>query len=383
VAPGLSDPEELVALGAFAGAQLLVVMFSVVRANAYRERALLLHAAASMMSVLTVQALSGSRAFYPEAAMLLVLMLAGLQLVELVSHAGAMRWPRRMLTGTSFALPLLAVGAVFFPWLLMPGTAIWVAVVLVLLLRAWPQSRPWIGWLLPGAAALVLAAGSLAARPVAQPDQLALWVAGLLTVWSACTYLATGWRGRILGETRVRIDARNTVDPLTGLATSLVLHERIHAARAMMLRYGHPSVLLMVHIENLPRIVQEFGLETGEAAVLTAANRIRSSMREGDVAARLAHSRIAVLVEGVPLPEASANVASRMLVAGLKEPLAAAPAEFLQFRIVLAAVPVTELPPKQLIAQLTARLDQELREPSQRRIVAIAGDELLAVPAEK
>ena len=37
------DPDELVALGAFTGAQVLVVCFSVIIANAYRERALLLH----------------------------------------------------------------------------------------------------------------------------------------------------------------------------------------------------------------------------------------------------------------------------------------------------------------------------------------------------
>jgi diguanylate cyclase (GGDEF)-like protein len=376
VSPTLSEPEELVALGAFVGAQVLVVILSVIRANAYRERPLLLHAAASLLGVLTLQSLSGAHPFYPEAVMLLTLAAASLQLRDLVSHAGAMRHPRRWLVAASLLLPMLAVGTAFSRWLLLPAVALWVAVVLVLLLRAWRQSQPWVWWLLPGASALAIAASTLAARAVAQPDLMALSVGALLTVWTACTYLATGWRGRIFGETRARIDARNTVDPLTGLSTQIVLAERIQAARTLMQRYGHPSVLLLVHIENLARLAQEFGPEVGESAVLSAANRIRQSLREGDVAARLAHSRIAVLVEGMPLAEGSANIASRILVAGLKEPLAAAPAEFLHFRVVLAGVPVNDLSAKQLIARLNTRMDRELHEASQRRIATLAIDEL-------
>lgn len=375
VSPTLSDPEELVALGAFAGAQVLVILFSVIRANSYRERPLLLHAAAGLLGVLTLQTLSGAHPFFPEAVMLFTLAAAGLQLRDLVSHAGAMRYPRRWLVGVSLLLPGLAVGTAFTKWLLLPAVALWLGVVLVLMLRAWRQSQPWIWWLVPGTGALAAAAGLLAWHTL-PPDTLALSVGALLTVWCSCTYLATGWRGRILGETRVRIDARTTVDPLTGLSTQMVLAERIQAARTLMQRYGHPSVLLLVHIENLPRLVQEFGPEVGESAVLSAANRIRQSLREGDVAARLAHSRIAVLVEGMALAEGSANIASRILVAGLKDPLAAAPAEFLHFRIVLATVPVNELSPKQLMARLAARMDQELHDASQRRIATLANEDL-------
>ncbi len=176
-------------------------------------------------------------------------------------------------------------------------------------------------------------------------------VAALLAVWSACTYLATGWRGRILGETRARVQGRNTVDPLTGLATPLVLAERVHAARHLTRRYGHPSVLMVVHIENLPAIAQEFGLETAEAAVLAAASRVRDALlRDGDVAARLAHARFGVLAEGVATGQAASTVAGRILVSGLKEPLAVAPAEYLRFRIALGPVPVDEITPKVLLA---------------------------------
>jgi hypothetical protein len=52
-------------------------------------------------------------------------------------------------------------------------------------------------------------------------------------------------------------------------------------ARAILRRYGHPSVLLLVEIENLNALVREFGPEVAESAVLTAAGRIRQATGRG------------------------------------------------------------------------------------------------------
>lgn len=374
--PATSD--HLVALGAFAGAQVLVVCFSVIIANTYRERALLLHGAATMMGVLAVQTLVGGKAFFAEAAVLLVLALDGLQLRDLVSHAGALRQPRRWLIGISVALlPSLALAGFLGSWhLLLPGLAAWIAVVVVIMLRVWRQSQPWAWWLVPGKLALAAAAGWLGWRSLdAQPDP-ALPLAGLLTLWAAAIFLATAWRSRIFSETRLRIDARNTVDPLTGLSTPLIFYDRVQAVRSLMRRYGHPSILLLAHIDNLPKLAAEFGPEVAESALLVAANRIRQALSDGDVAARLSHSRIGVLAEGMSVAEGSANIASRIVVAGLKEPLPAAPTEFLHFRVVLAAVPVSDVPAKVLMQRMAARLDEQLLSPSERRITALAFDDL-------
>jgi len=258
------------------------------------------------------------------------------------------------------------------------GLVLWAILVLVVLLRTWRQSRPWIWWLLPGLVALGLAGLVTATQAPDESIGDAVRVGGLLTLWAACTYLATAWRGRLFGETRARVNARNTIDPLTGLATPLVLAERMMAARHLVRRYGHPSVVMVVHIENLPALAEEFGPEAAESAVLAAASRVRDSLlRDGDVAARLAHARIGVLVEGAAPGEAAATVATRILVAGLKEPLAAARAEYLRFRIVLAGLSAQDLPPKQMLHKLNARMDGELRAASERRIVTMTQDELL------
>jgi len=371
------DPAQLW-LGAFVGAQVLLVCFCVVQANIYRERAQLLHAAATLMAVVAVQSLIGPYPVLPPAVMLLVPALAALQLMDLMSHAGALRRARRWVLAVVLVLPLLAAGAVVEPWCLVAGLVLWAVLVLVVLLRTWRQSRPWIWWLLPGLVALGLAGLVTATQAPDESIGDAVRVGGLLTVWAACTYLATAWRGRIFGETRARVNARNTIDPLTGLATPLVLAERMMAARHLVRRYGHPSVVMVVHIENLPALAEEFGPEAAESAVLAAASRVRDSLlRDGDVAARLAHARIGVLVEGAAPGEAAATVATRILVAGLKEPLAAARAEYLRFRIVLAGLSAQDLPPKQMLHKLNARMDGELRAASERRIVTMTQDELL------
>lgn len=377
---GLIDPQALW-LGAFVGAQVLVVVFCVIKANAYRERALLLHAAATLLSVLTLQSLIGQQQMVQAGAVfLLVPALAGLQLLDLMSHAGALRRARRLLLLTSaIGLPLLAVGAAFDRLFVLAGLLLWALVVAVLLARAWRQSQPWIWWLAPASAALLMAGAGIVVPPLTDELDAALVIGGLMTAWCACVYLATGWRGRIHGETRARVKARNTIDPLTGLATPLVLNERVEAARHLMRRYGHPSTLMLVHIENLAALSQEFGPEAAESAVLAAAQRVREAMlRDGDVVARLTHTRMGVLAEGVAAGEAASSVASRILVAGLKEPLPAVRSEFLRFRIVLCSVPVDDTTPKQLLHRLGARLDLEVRGGSERRIVTLGGDELLA-----
>jgi diguanylate cyclase (GGDEF)-like protein len=255
---------------------------------------------------------------------------------------------------------------------------VWAAAVAVVMVRAWPQSQPWARWLLAGQVALALAAGWLGWDVLDERLDTPLPYSGLMAAWAATVYLATVWRSRQHSETRVRIDARSTVDPLTRLAMPMVFYERVQAVRNLMRRYGHPSVMMLVHIENLDRLARQYGPEVAEEALVTAANRVRETLREGDIAARLSHSRIGVLAEGMAPPEGSANIASRILVAGLREPLAAAPADFLQFRIVLAAVPVDDTPPKAMLQRMATKLDDHLALPAQeRRILTLSDQDLL------
>ena len=371
-------------LAALAGAQLLVACFSVLIAQAYRERALLLHALTAGLGLTTLYAFvwplpRNLSQWLPEAAMLTLLGVACLVLRELVNHAGAMRRLRQVLLALGAGLPALALTGAVGGWsLLLPGAAAFGAAALLVLLRAWPQSQPWAWWLGAALLALVLAAVTLGGHALGLVAAAPVQLAAALTLWAAGTYLATVWRSRMFAETRVRVDARKVTDPLTGLSTPLIFADRIDAARAILRRYGHPSVVLLVEIENLNALTREFGPEVAESAVLTAAGRIRQALGEADVAARISHRRIAVLAEGVSLAEGAAKVGTRILVAALKEPLPQAKAEFLQLRMVVTAVPQAGLTAKALLARLAALLDEQLRAPTDRRIVSVSAEELLA-----
>lgn len=362
-----------------AGAQLMVVWFSVIIANAYGERGLWLHAAGTSLALVAVGLLAGGHSLGAQTTLLLLLALAGLQLRDLVSHVGAIRTQRLWLARVSaWLLPPLALASAFSgEHLLLLGVLAWAAAVAFLLSRAWPQCLPWAIWLVAGYAALVSGLGWLGWRSLQGVADPAWPVAAALTAWSAMNYLSTVWRSRLFSETRIRVHARATVDPLTGLATPFVFHQRVHAVRELIRRHGRSSVLLLVEIENLGAMNSRFGAEVAESAVLVAADRIRSALGEGDVAARLTHSRIAMLCEGLDLTEGVTQVASRVIVAGLKDPLPAAPTEFLQFRLVLAAVPVNDVPAQRLLQRMSVRLDAELIEASERRIVTISADDLV------
>lgn len=374
-----ADPDELVALGAFAGVQIVVLCFSVIIANAYRERSLLIHGASITLALLTVQLIVGGSTLHAQAALFLLLAVDGLHLRELVSHAGALRNLRRLLIVTCLiALPFLAaVGWLTGTLILLPVAVGWATVVTLIMLRAWPQSQPWATWLVAGQLALAIGAIWLGWRWIDGNLESVIPLAGMLSLWAAVTYLSSVWRSRISSETRVRVDARSMTDPLTGLLMPLLFYDRVEAVRNLMIRYGHPSVLLLIHVENIAKLANEFGPEAGESVLPEAADRIRKILRDGDVAARLSHSRIAVLVEGMSPAEAAANVASRVLVAGMKDPLPLALTEFLHFRIVLTAVPVSDLPPKALLQRMSDMLDEQLRAPSERRIVTLTGEDLL------
>lgn len=375
---------DLLLLAGYAGALCLVAFFSLLIASAYRERSLYLHALAVLLGVVSLSAdvvamPRGASRWLPEAALLLVLALAALALRELVNHAGAMRGFRQALVGVGVVLPLVAVAGAVGGWsLLLPGTAAFATVALLVLLRAWPQSQPWVWWLAASLLGLLLAAVGIGAGQLGILPASSRLLGAALTLWAAGTYLAVVWRSRLFAETRVRVDARKATDALTGLSTPLIFEDRIAAARAILRRYGHPSVLLLVEIENLGALTREFGPELAESAVLAAAQRIRQSLGEADVAARISHRRIAVLAEGVSVAQGAATLGTRILVAGLKEPLPQAPAEFLQFRMVVAALPLDGLSAKSLLSRLGQLLDVQMRTLGDRRIVAVSSEELQA-----
>ncbi len=56
------------------------------------------------------------------------------------------------------------------------------------------------------------------------------------------------------------------------------------------------------------------------------------------------------------------------------------PNAYLQFRIVMAAVPSDDLPVKAMLQRMAALLEVQVQAPTERRIVSLTADELMKAP---
>jgi diguanylate cyclase (GGDEF)-like protein len=367
----LPVPSSSVVLGALMGAQLLLVLLSILVANAYRERGLLVHGAAVSLGVVIIDGLVSPLADLATAGMLGIMGFSAMHVQGLTTHVGSLRPLRRWMSATSMALAVLALVAVVWrePLLLVAGVLVLFGLDAAVLSRAWPQSRPWGLWIIAGQGALLVAALWMGVPGLPKDNQLLL--ACLLAFWAMAIYLASVWRSRVFGERQWKQAAERHEDPLTGLATAVVLGQRVQLARSLMRRHGHPSALLLVHADELGRIASELGAQRGEAATLEAGVRLRSTLGRADIAARVSQNRFVILAEGSSTQEAASQLATRLLVAGLKEPLVTVEGVFLHFRIVVAELPADEGSVPALLQYLGESMDAEVLRGRERRIHAL------------
>lgn len=371
----MGPPLTWILLGVFSGAQLLLVVMSLLIANAYGERGLRVHAVAIALGVAAVHLQRGPHAALVGPALLVLMALSALHLRHLTTHVGSLKQATRWMGVAAGVLVALALSDLLLDWppLMAIGVAVLFALDAFVVSRAWAQSLPWALWVVAGQGALLVAGLWIALPRV--PDTQGLPLAAVLTFWSMALYLGSVWRSRVFGERRWRQAAERLQDPLTGLATSLVLVQRMQSARSLMRRYGHPSALLLVHVDELPRIATELGAQKAEAAALEAGLRLRGALGPADVAARVAPWRFAILSEGSSAQEAAANLATRLLTAGLRDELHAVEGAFLHFRVVLTELPLTDASGPLLLQKLAERLDADAARGRERRIRILGLDD--------
>jgi diguanylate cyclase (GGDEF)-like protein len=103
---------------------------------------------------------------------------------------------------------------------------------------------------------------------------------------------------------RLRADA--DLDSLTGLAN----RRRFRVALARELerwrRYRVPCALLMLDIDHLKRVNDQFGHPAGDAVIRQVAQTLKEVSRDNDTAARLGGEEFALLLAGVDLQRAAA-----------------------------------------------------------------------------
>ncbi|MGA8995199.1 MAG: EAL domain-containing protein, partial [Nocardioidaceae bacterium] len=103
-------------------------------------------------------------------------------------------------------------------------------------------------------------------------------------------------------------------DALTGLANRQLFGDRL--AHALRRRDGaaEPLVVMLLDLDDFKEVNDSLGHGTGDQLLVTVAERIGASIRQGDTAARLGGDEFAVLLEDADLTEAR-EVADRLLAA--------------------------------------------------------------------
>lgn len=103
---------------------------------------------------------------------------------------------------------------------------------------------------------------------------------------------------------RLRADA--DLDSLTGLANRRRFRVALAREVERWRRYRVPCALLMVDIDHLKRINDQFGHPAGDAVIRQIAQTLKEVSRDNDTAARLGGEEFGLLLAGVDLQRAAA-----------------------------------------------------------------------------
>ena len=151
-------------------------------------------------------------------------------------------------------------------------------------------------------------------------------------------YLSLVWRSRLLNESRLRSAAAGVADPLTGLSTTPVLIERLLRvmARSQQTRAGQTSnALYLIEVQNWHGLLAELGPEFNEKLLLEAAMRLRRSVGDNDMVARIAGGRFAVVAQELANEHEITTLATRLVVSGLRIDSPLLPGVELKFRVIV------------------------------------------------
>ena len=105
------------------------------------------------------------------------------------------------------------------------------------------------------------------------------------------------------------------VDPLTGLGNRRMLQEDGPVRLAQAQSAGRGSALLMLDLDNFKQINDTLGHHSGDIVLREVARRIRTALRDTDLACRLGGDEFAVLTSGLASSDDVALVAGNLLSA--------------------------------------------------------------------
>lgn len=261
--------------------------------------------------------------------------------------------------GLIAAALLLVVPANLRPTLLVPATVLLLLLAAGVLAWAWRRGDRFAPWLLVAFIPVALASCWTLAPlfgwlPVGFAALHGMQIA--LAVHLPVVLVALMLRSQDRRENNRRIQGLDRVDPATGLINGHVFAERLTRMMARSMRLRQHGAVMLIDLMNYEQIQRDFGRKAAEEMPLRVAERLLSTAREIDSAARLDDRRFGMLVEGPFTPEEAAAMGPR-IVARCLMPFPGLHVECVaQIRIAHAQVPFETLDAANLIARLTERL---------------------------
>ena len=102
-------------------------------------------------------------------------------------------------------------------------------------------------------------------------------------------------------------------DPLTGLPNRTYIRELLAALMARAARAGDEVALLFVDLDFFKRVNDQLGHAAGDEVLRTAADRMRGTLRNGDIVGRQGGDEFVVLIDPVPGPAELVEIAERLV----------------------------------------------------------------------
>ncbi|MEQ9092646.1 MAG: GGDEF domain-containing protein, partial [Miltoncostaeaceae bacterium] len=99
-------------------------------------------------------------------------------------------------------------------------------------------------------------------------------------------------------ESRARLAALASTDPLTGLPNRRAFHDRLEADLARVRRTDEPLSLVVIDVDHFKRVNDNFGHETGDHVLVEFARRLRATARVGETVARVGGEEFAWIIPG-------------------------------------------------------------------------------------
>lgn len=118
---------------------------------------------------------------------------------------------------------------------------------------------------------------------------------------------------RELAETRrqmVDLETLASADPLLGILNRRAFVGELNRALAMSQRYGQPSSLIFIDVNDLKKINDSLGHAAGDAALSHAASVIAANIRQTDVFGRLGGDEFAIILTNTAKAQAAQKAAA-------------------------------------------------------------------------